>query len=485
MGELSKLLLGAEPRRRSGSRATPACSSRSCRSSSARSGSTRSRRYHDADGRRAHLRGRAGGRRRRRRRCACGSPRSSTTSASRTWPGAAPTGGSTSTHGTAGVTTRTSARSSPTPRCGGCATRTSSASASSGSSASTCSTSADADALRARRLLARYGDGLALDLLDHKEADLIGKGEDGPRDEREARAARGASAAVVEQELGSPHRLVRPRRRRHRPDRARLPPGPGARARARRAARRGRRRPVAEPARDAARARRGDTRRMIRWERARAVRGRLHDAGRRRQRRRLRVAQPRRTRRRPRAGRGEPAARLRGARARRDTPLAEPAAPLADRSPGRARGPGRAGRRALDRRARRQPMLALAADCVPIAVATTEGAPGVSPSLHAGWRGLAEGVVEAGVRALGDARTAAIVGAVGRPVLLRGRSGGVGALRRRPDRGRDPRPVVCGRACARPRRRRGGRAPRPLHALQPGALLLASAKRPARAARRE
>ena len=56
-----------------------------------------------------------------------------------------------------------------------------------------------------------------------------------------------------------------------------------------------------------------------------------------------------------------------------------------------------------------QPMLALAADCVPIAVAATEGQPRLA-LLHAGWRGLAEGVVDAGVRALSGARTAAVVG---------------------------------------------------------------------------
>ena len=56
-----------------------------------------------------------------------------------------------------------------------------------------------------------------------------------------------------------------------------------------------------------------------------------------------------------------------------------------------------------------QPMLALAADCLPIAVATTDGPPRLAV-LHAGWRGLAEGVVEAGVRALGAAPTAAVVG---------------------------------------------------------------------------
>jgi hypothetical protein len=56
-----------------------------------------------------------------------------------------------------------------------------------------------------------------------------------------------------------------------------------------------------------------------------------------------------------------------------------------------------------------QPMLALAADCVPIAVAATEGEPRLAV-LHAGWRGLAEGVVDAGVRELRGARVAAVVG---------------------------------------------------------------------------
>src|SRR5204862_2543657 len=56
-----------------------------------------------------------------------------------------------------------------------------------------------------------------------------------------------------------------------------------------------------------------------------------------------------------------------------------------------------------------QPMLALAADCLPIAVAATEGAPRLAV-LHAGWRGLAEGVVESGMRALGEVQAAAVVG---------------------------------------------------------------------------
>lgn len=56
-----------------------------------------------------------------------------------------------------------------------------------------------------------------------------------------------------------------------------------------------------------------------------------------------------------------------------------------------------------------QPMLALAADCVPIAIAATEGKPQLAV-LHAGWRGLAEGVVEAGMHALGGVPAVAVVG---------------------------------------------------------------------------
>jgi hypothetical protein len=51
----------------------------------------------------------------------------------------------------------------------------------------------------------------------------------------------------------------------------------------------------------------------------------------------------------------------------------------------------------------------MSADCLPIAVATTAG-PRRLAVLHAGWRGLAEGVVEAGVTTLGDASKAAIIG---------------------------------------------------------------------------
>ena len=61
----------------------------------------------------------------------------------------------------------------------------------------------EADPLRARRLLARYGAGLLFDLLDHKEADLRGKGQ--PPDVELERLER--FRAVVREQQGSPHRL--------------------------------------------------------------------------------------------------------------------------------------------------------------------------------------------------------------------------------------------------------------------------------------
>jgi YfiH family protein len=55
------------------------------------------------------------------------------------------------------------------------------------------------------------------------------------------------------------------------------------------------------------------------------------------------------------------------------------------------------------------PVLAFSADCLPLAIARSDGAPAVAV-LHAGWRGLLAGVVEAGVRALGGGALAAAVG---------------------------------------------------------------------------
>ncbi|MBA3843419.1 MAG: HD domain-containing protein [Actinobacteria bacterium] len=61
-----------------------------------------------------------------------------------------------------------------------------------------------ADPVRARKLLARFGDGLAIDLLEHKQADLRGKGVSPPVAELERLAA---FRKVVEREQRSPHRL--------------------------------------------------------------------------------------------------------------------------------------------------------------------------------------------------------------------------------------------------------------------------------------
>ena len=55
------------------------------------------------------------------------------------------------------------------------------------------------------------------------------------------------------------------------------------------------------------------------------------------------------------------------------------------------------------------PMLALSADCVPIAIASTSGTPALAV-VHAGWRGLAGGVVAAAAASLAAPGKAAIVG---------------------------------------------------------------------------
>jgi YfiH family protein len=55
------------------------------------------------------------------------------------------------------------------------------------------------------------------------------------------------------------------------------------------------------------------------------------------------------------------------------------------------------------------PMLALSADCLPIAVVTTEGRPMLAV-IHAGWRGLASGVIDTSVHALGEGRKVAVIG---------------------------------------------------------------------------
>ncbi|HEU5362042.1 MAG TPA: polyphenol oxidase family protein [Gaiellaceae bacterium] len=58
------------------------------------------------------------------------------------------------------------------------------------------------------------------------------------------------------------------------------------------------------------------------------------------------------------------------------------------------------------------PMLAFSADCLPIAIARSDGERRLAV-VHAGWRGLAEGVVDAAVAALGGETVAAIGPAIG------------------------------------------------------------------------
>ena len=55
-------------------------------------------------------------------------------------------------------------------------------------------------------------------------------------------------------------------------------------------------------------------------------------------------------------------------------------------------------------------MLLLTADCMPIAIARSNGTPSAVEILHAGWRGLLAGIVAAGVRAIGARGLAAAIG---------------------------------------------------------------------------
>ena len=120
------------------------------------------------------------------------------------------------------------------------------------------------------------------------------------------------------------------------------------------------------------------------------------------------------------------------------------------------------------------PVLAMTADCLPIALVRANGAAPAVAVLHVGWRGLLGGIVAAGVETLGNAR-ACIGPAIG-PCCYEVGRGGRRALRRRLRERRrprpPPRPVDRRRACAERRGCRAGRTRRPLHGVQPGALLL-------------
>ena len=58
------------------------------------------------------------------------------------------------------------------------------------------------------------------------------------------------------------------------------------------------------------------------------------------------------------------------------------------------------------------PMLAFSADCLPIAIARTDGVRRLAV-VHAGWRGLSEGVVEAAVLVVGGPSAAVVGPAIG------------------------------------------------------------------------
>jgi purine-nucleoside/S-methyl-5'-thioadenosine phosphorylase / adenosine deaminase len=85
------------------------------------------------------------------------------------------------------------------------------------------------------------------------------------------------------------------------------------------------------------------------------------------------------------------------------------------------------------------PMLKLTADCLPIALARTNGDAPALAVLHAGWKGLLEGVAAAGVGALGGSPAAVVGPAIG-PCCYE-----VGPEVARPFAGRFGRSVVRGR----------------------------------------
>jgi YfiH family protein len=56
------------------------------------------------------------------------------------------------------------------------------------------------------------------------------------------------------------------------------------------------------------------------------------------------------------------------------------------------------------------PILAMSADCLPIALGRTDGNRPAVAVLHAGWKGLLEGILASGVEALGGGSLAAAIG---------------------------------------------------------------------------
>ena len=128
------------------------------------------------------------------------------------------------------------------------------------------------------------------------------------------------------------------------------------------------------------------------------------------------------------------------------------------------------------------PMLALGADCALIAMARTNGSEPALAVLHAGWRGLLDGIVES---AAADPRPRFRRSrrADDRPVLLRGGRRGreplPGPIRRRHRQRPQARPLDRGRASRARSRSEHGRSTRPLHAMPRRSLLQRAPHRPA------
>jgi YfiH family protein len=75
----------------------------------------------------------------------------------------------------------------------------------------------------------------------------------------------------------------------------------------------------------------------------------------------------------------------------------------------RAEGRGRPGD-GLWTDTRREPLLVFTADCLPVAVARTNGEQPAIAALHVGWRGLLGGIVQGAAGALGPGPLAAVIG---------------------------------------------------------------------------
>ena len=81
------------------------------------------------------------------------------------------------------------------------------------------------------------------------------------------------------------------------------------------------------------------------------------------------------------------------------------------------------------------PILAMSADCLPIALARVNGAAPAVAVVHVGWRGLLGGVVESAVAALGSGELAAAIGPAIGPCCYEVRDDVAGPFRARFGRG--------------------------------------------------